>query len=412
VLKTLFVSLRDVVAGHSWDRAAVSSCWPSDPRDVYRQMAKAGFSATDYRNAYPDLVANLPSDEWAPKFFLRFLEDESAWIRIFPIRTNFRELARLADMPMREATRAGLVRNIIQSQIDCDEVAQCEPAWWTAALKTIVGRGAPVVVMGDSHSRIFRQTILEPDRRIMPLNLAFGGGSAIGMSRPASRSGYGARLTRAAKAIESAAAANGIEVPICLCLGQVDVEFVYTFRCLRDNSLKLNQSGFEAFCEEVAAAYVGWIRSLALERPMIFGINPPCVRDEMLVRAYNIQMRAYQGANIIDESGFDGIISRLPSMDLPDQRLRTENHRLFNRVLADAAHSNGIAYADDFDQLIGPDGLLQPCFSSSFVGNDIHVGGDQARRSKKDFLVRSVSDCAKDPGARPTSDDGRRAGMR
>ena len=187
-----------------WRRGHFVRFFPQRPTAIYAAMERAGFPSLSYRSAWPDLVAALGLPEESPSHFVQFLEAEVKSPRLFRMDLDFEELGRLAKLDIRSGFhKASLIRNLVQSAIDGNPDVVVEAEFWRGALPVLASVGTPIVVAGDSHSRVFRQTIPWRGGVITPINILCGGGSASGLPKPVSRSGYGARLTKAATAIQN-----------------------------------------------------------------------------------------------------------------------------------------------------------------------------------------------------------------
>jgi hypothetical protein len=397
-----------------WKRRQFARFFPRRPSEIYALMEAAGFSPSRYRNAWPDLVAALPSDAAGPIHYVQFLEAEVKAPRIFPLELNKDGLDGIARAHVfSNYHKASLLRNLLQSRIDADISITRRVDFWRDALATLAKVGRPLIVAGDSHSRLHRQTTATVRGRVTPLNILCGGGSAAGLPRPTSRSGYGELLRAAVGAIAEASAATGVRAPICFNFGQVDVEFVHTYRRARRREFGIVEGQFERFCESVVGAYIDWVAGLPPGEYAIFGVNPPCVDDDFLREAYRIQMQVYQGAGLAETGDgdlADTFASDFASLALPDKRQRTRNHRLLNAHLAKRASDAKLAYFDSFDELLGPDGLVRPEYTFAFDGKrlsagvhgvDIHIGGKGALHIKAKLARRALASLTSSPRRLP-----------
>ena len=287
---------------------------------------------------------------------------------------------------------ASVVRNLIQSQIDLTPDRVADPTFCAEILRAVSHFGQPVIVFGDSHSRVFRQTIGRRGGPIIPLNVLCGGGSASGLPNQASRSGYGTLITAAAAAIEDGKKQAGVRCPVLFTFGQVDMEFVESYRRLKAGLFDYDASEFARFSSDLAVSYADWVASLPLTDAVMVGINPPCLDDRHLQAAYLIQMQTYLPAGPAQEQD---PFSDFPKMRFPDQLTRTRNHAAFNASLAAAAHARGLTYVDSFDTLLDASGRIAPKYACAFdgtwvkaghKGKDIHIGGREALAIKARLL--------------------------
>lgn len=391
------------ISANKWDQSHFFRFFPQQPESIYFLMEKAGFSAAEYRGSGADLLDGLPSDEWSAKHFVQFLEAEVRTPRRFPIDLNFSCLEMLARKTVYSKWHlASLLRNLIQAQIDYSRDIIKEKEFWGNVLKTLSLVGVPVVFFGDSHSRLFRQTIHGNGGIIIPINVLCGGGSAVGLPNGSSRSGYGSLLNAATKAIGEAEQARKYKVPVCFNFGQVDVEFVHTYRRLKRGDLRPGIAEFYEFCTEVSSSYIAWIRDLAALNTVVVGINPPCINDKYIFEAYLAQMQVYLGAGVADENrgeDFEALVPEFYKLQFSDKLSRTEEHRYFNDCLQKQARQHRVNYIDGFQDLIARSGCIDPKYASAAYegnvvvgrdGKDIHIGGRSALKMQAKLVKRIV----------------------
>jgi hypothetical protein len=208
-------------------------------------MNDAGFSRAEYRNSGSDLKAALPSDEWSPVHYLEFIEHGEIFLRIFPLRIDFKGLQRIANLHLlNRASRASLSRALLKSQIDYDPSVAYEEDFWTRVFEVTQDVASLIVFLGDSHSKIFRQIVRDGKRVFLPLNFLCGGGSAIALSNKSSRSGYGVRIEKIITALMRAQSRAGLEVPVCVKFGAACCSSrVYQKRNFSEKKASSRQSG-------------------------------------------------------------------------------------------------------------------------------------------------------------------------
>jgi hypothetical protein len=386
---------------HRWELAHFLRFFPQRPQQIYLLMKNAGFSPSGYRNSWFDLKAGLPSDEWSAKHFIQFSELEVKLPRRFPINLNFTGLAQLAHQNVvNKAHLASVLRNLVQAQIDYDTDCIKNTEFWVSTFEILSEIGTPIIFMGDSHSRLFRQTVKRRERITIPLDILCGGGSAIGLQNKQSRSGYGSLLAEVVRAINQAKTVQRLAVPLCFNFGQVDTEFVHTYRRLKNGQFDDTDAGFEEFCAHVAKSYVGWISELPTIDGVVVGINPPCLSDEYIVEAYLIQMQVYLQGGAVDiekDDNFQSLAPQFRKMRFPNKITRTKNHILFNKYLHTEAAARGFKYFDSVERLLGPSGCILPIYASAVQGihdnigadgKDIHIGGKYAMKIQGDLINR------------------------
>ena len=372
--------LNTLAIGHEWERSQAIHFAPSHPHTLYALMEKAGFSPDVYRNHAQDLIDGLPSDDFSAMHFVQFMDSEVRSPRYFPIHLNPNGLHAIADaFTFRNKYKASLIRHLIQAQIDFNPSCVEHEEFWFSILGVIKRIGNPIVFIGDSHTRVFRQTVTDRGSIIIPLNLLCGGGSAIGLPNMTSRSGYGARIKAAMGAITSAAERTLMRVPVCLKFGQVDIEFVHTFRRAQRMEETPSTQKFEDFCDQVITAYVIWVAQFKLRDIHILGVNPPCIKDAYVHEAYNIQARTYVNGGVADAANgtqLDDILAGFDTLKFPNQRERTKNSKLFNTKLKSECNEHAINYVCNFDDFIGTDGCIEPKYACASDGTTIQIGGD------------------------------------
>lgn len=385
-------------AKSSWTRIQFFRFFPYAPHRIYRLIEAAGFSPEAFRSSAADLLAGLPSSDWSTAHFAQFVELETKAPRCFPIDLDFDVLETISTLRILPTGfhKASIVRGLIQSRIDFDARCTHDPHFWTKSLAIIARLGRPMLVIGDSHSLIYRQTAVGPRGRLtIPLQMTCGGGSATGLSNRNSRSGYGAQIRKTALALDEARSSGSPPVNVLFTFGQVDVEFVHTYRRLRDKRHAFDEARFDAFCSDVVERYVDWVSTLGLGNAVLVGINPPCLDDDFIREGYILQMRSYLSSNIVDgeAAAFDALVADVHLLELPCKARRTAQHRRFNDFLRETAERRGLFYIDRFSTMVGDNGSIKPIYACAgdgqpgLSGRDIHVGGRYAAAEKAALMI-------------------------
>lgn len=238
-----------------------------------------------------------------------------------------------------------------------------------AAMLAALGRqgAAPVVIVGDSHSRLYAQRDRQGRRWLLPLLHLATGASARGLGRTHSRLGLGA-------AIRSVAGAAP-KLPLLLVFGQVDVEFVFTFKRLAsDPPAPRDATAFAAFAEEAASGYAAFAASLPA-RATLAAIFPPALSDQAWRAGY---LNAHiAGAHA--ELDIAILRERLQRADIADLPQRTAEHALFNRILAAEAATHGLGWLDVWDGLPMAAGAVSPEMLGRAGGRDHHLDAQALR---------------------------------
>jgi hypothetical protein len=147
----------------------------------------------------------------------------------------------------------------------------------------------PYVLIGDSHSSLYRRSGVASDQWLAPMHALCIGGSALGLKNPASTSGYGSLIKRFIAQIE-AVAPIGSGLPIVFQFGQVDTEFVFNFRRIRGGQRAFDMPAFASFCQESVQAYLSFLTDVFRQdqrgNVSILSILPPSLSDQALIDGY------------------------------------------------------------------------------------------------------------------------------
>jgi hypothetical protein len=266
-----------------------------------------------------------------------------------------RWLGRLGDVAWAEHARAA------GSMTSGEDLAQ--------RLQILTTRGArPYGVVGDSHSRMLVRRGRRGADWLLPIWHLETGASARGLARPEARSGAGARTRDVLRRL---LAVDGL--PVLTMFGQVDIEFVHTFKRLANGERGFSPERFDAFADETVAAYVAFLAE-AVEpalrgRVRVCPVFPPALSDAAWRRGYlNAHLVALHG-----EGGREAMAAGLAGLEIPDLVQRTGLHDRFNARLARAASAEGFSSPDLFRAFVGGDGAVRPAFLGAARGADHHL---------------------------------------
>jgi len=242
----------------------------------------------------------------------------------------------------------------------------------------------PLAVIADSHGMFYLTEDVLHGGRLVPVPLLCTGASARGLGNPASRVQAGQRIRDHLKAVE-ARLAGGL---VLLKFGQVDLEFVYDYRRVRDGRRGFDLADAEAFARESALRYAAFVRDLTDETPLKLVVTaalPPALNDAAL-------REGYMNAHIVEmhaEIGPDALREALQELEMPDWKVRTELARTYNQALAAACAEFGLTFYDDFTPLVGPDGVIDPALILWHGGTDHHLCATSpaARRAAGGFAA-------------------------
>jgi hypothetical protein len=251
-------------------------------------------------------------------------------------------------------------------------------------LQALTARGArPYGVVGDSHSRLLVRRARRGGDWLLPIWSLETGASARGLVKVEARSGAGGRTRDFLRRL---LALDGL--PVLAMFGQVDIEFVHTFKRLASGEQRFSLDGFDAFVDETVAAYVAFLAETvepALRaRVQVCPVFPPALSDMAWRRGYlNAHLVALHG-----EGTREDMAGRLAGLEIPDLIHRTELHARFNARLAGAAGAQGFSSPDLFAALIGRDGVAWPALLGASDGADHHLDFAATRTPMLESLWR------------------------
>jgi hypothetical protein len=223
-------------------------------------------------------------------------------------------------------------------------------------------------VAGDSHSRMLVRRGRRGGDWLLPIWNLETGASARGLARAEARSGAGGRTRDFLRRL---LAVDGL--PVLTMFGQVDIEFVHTFKRLASGERRFFPERFDAFADETVAAYVGFLVE-AVEpafrgRVQVCPVFPPALSDAAWRRGYlNAHLVALHGEGTREE-----MVAGLEGLEIPDLIQRTGLHARFNARLARAAGAEGFSCPDFFNAFVGRDGAAHPAFLGAARGADHHL---------------------------------------
>ncbi|GEP04424.1 hypothetical protein [Methylobacterium oxalidis] len=342
----------------------------SFPLSIHRVASlveEAGFSGTAYRGQAPAFEAALPNDRSAVHHLLRACIEE---LHEYPLRLDLAGFAALAGAPVANRRYlAHLGSSLVNAHIAGAPGSLHDPAFWSGVLPALRRIGEPYLLVGDSHSRLYRAVGTGRLRSILPIHALCTAGSAVGLDNPQSRSGYGAHLGRIAAAL--AEAQPGPALPVFFQFGQVDVEFVATFRRIARAERVFDRAAFAAFADEVATRYTTFLAETfaKFEHRYVLPIFPPSLSDGTWAQGYvNAHVVQLESAEAEEE-----MTRRVRELEIPTLRERTELHRAFNAGLARRCRERGLRYVEVFDAFLSAEGTVAPRFIANSGGRDHHM---------------------------------------
>lgn len=337
---------------------------PPDPDEaIVEALLALGFDGEGYRTDYPGIGAHASDRDCARHFHKTGRSD---WLRIRFTRPFAEAQAQIATLALDEAQKDQLRIDLAASLL------------WQADISG-AGAGAedllrpnpayrPLAIISDSHGQIYLTEEMIWAGGWMPVPMLCTGCSARGLGNPDSRAQAGPLIREHLRRL----AASPGAVAALLKFGQVDLEFVYDYRRVRDGRRAFDLADAEAFARDSARRYLGFLRELQDEtsiRLIVTAALPPALNDAALregyMNAHIVQLYATLSPDVLR--------AELQKLDMPDWRTRTGLAAVFNAELAAGCEAAGLAFYDDFSQLLGPDGLIAPDLLVWHGGTDHHI---------------------------------------
>ncbi len=308
-----------------------------------------GFDTAAYIQHYGDLAGMTP--EAALDHFVRHGFDEG---RQAPFTLSVAAIQTLRQSQWTDGWQAELARRATQAALSA------MPANGTdlerlADLLAASPDHLPAIMIGDSHSAFLNQVPAMLSAGILPVPILCLGGSARGLHNASSRAQYGThvrdRLVRLGKAAQ--------DRPVVFKFGQVDVEFLFDLKRVHDGTTDYASTMMRRFIDESVeryAAYLTECRAVCHGRVVAMGNFPPTLGDETIRAGYVNAHIAF----INREDDIEQLRAALATLDHPDLAERTAMARYWNQRLAESCERIGLLYLEEFDGLLGDDGLVHP----------------------------------------------------
>ena len=344
---------------------------PATSGSVIAAVRQAGFSEEAYFQANPDLRPVFPGPARALLHFLAMVKIER---RGFPITLHVAGLAAIHALPTDDRTMiAGLLASLADAATFMGTAPRPEVLHGLWPVVRAAGRlgGHAFVIIGDDNASLYRRSAVQGADWLLPLHVCCGGGSAIGLGEPHSRSGHGRQVRALIESLPGAETGN--DIPILIRFGQVDLEFVQPLRRSRQGGTCFDQGEFEAFAAASVSAYAAFLVSVVPPARragvVVLGVFPPVVTDETLRRGH-IDGGVANAAGINDPDALQAAFARL---EWPDLATRTRLHAAYNARLEEAVCAAGFRFAADFDGLLSRDGVLDQRYIAAGNGRDHHL---------------------------------------
>jgi hypothetical protein len=350
-------------------------------------LRKAGFEPSRYRNAYPDLTANVTTDEAAVLHFYKYADDDT---RHFPVELHVEGLSEIARSRLPKHVKARLFAALFASYcVPWSPLWDLAPdgfdSFWSDVISLLGGQFKPFVVAGDSHCHVYCRLFDHAGKTFVPIPFICYATSARGLVSKTSRSGAGGRLSRLAQALER----SGAPPPVIFKFGQVDIEFVFDFHRAQAGETAFSEEKWLSFSTKSATNYVDFVAdNFSSHAFRVMGIFPPALSDDVL-RA------GYTNANVAGSEGIQDLTAleaALRTLDFPDRERRTRLHAEFNQILSSQTARRNIPFFDDFPYYVGPDGRLADAFIPTHRGADHHLEKQASRQTAIDVIKHVFSD--------------------
>lgn len=331
--------------------------------ELLEALQFAGFRPEAYWDANADLHPHLHRDQPTEllRHFVEFGVAEQRFCAVDLDLTGLRSLRQVAngtdDPTFALQAMSLLVNNAVT---DLDVTAQIDQHWALVEQLSTEFGAVPYVLIGDSHSISYRCIGVQGTSWLLPVHLNCTAGSALGLLNPASRSGYGPRIASFAEAFYTL---SGSEIiPMLWKFGQVDAEFVHIYKRAEQGEVEFSFPAFESFAKRSVEAFAGFLTQVIPHHrrasSVVVSVFPPALADATWSHGY-----ANAHVSVLESTlSYDELVSRVQGLEIASLPVRTAMHRRYDELLKDATASIGVSFADDFDQFLGADGLVDPRF--------------------------------------------------
>jgi hypothetical protein len=344
---------------------------PCPPEVFIAAVKNTGFDEAEYLATYGDLQrAGLQADG----ALFHFLTTGHKEARRLPGGAPMQGIDRLLDLQVRNTSYLRLIaQRLIGEQLAKKE--HKDTLWHNTdqrLIDTLRRTGAvPYFVIGDSHSALYMRHIFHENHWLVPLHMLCSGGSAMGLGNERSRSNYRHRLLTWAG--QASAIGPNFDIPIFLKFGQVDAEFVWIYRRIREGQTHHSTESFEAFAIESISKFAGVIDNLQEHLPKnvirVCSIFPPILSDGAWRNGYvNAHIGFLEG-----DRGPAELRAAVRNLEIPDLTTRTHLHTLYNAELQRMCARRGIIFVNDFAPMISPGGAISADYAKGHSGEEHHL---------------------------------------
>lgn len=363
-------------------------CAPSEPRPFIQCLLELGFSPQNYLAANPDLAARCDDQDDALLHFFRYGISER---RFFPLAVDLQALKKFSGLAFSDSRfRTELLSAICNAHVGPARlISDNRIPNLLLELLTLGDEGCrPFLLIGDSHSNLYRRSPTQEGRWATPVHVLCSAGSARGLLNPNSRSGYGARIQGLIKSVGELDQLR--HVPWLFQFGQVDVEFVYTFKRATEQNLSFSIEDYQGFCDQAVQSYFRFLLDSIPQRlrgnVTILSLFPPSLSDEKWKEGY------VNGHILSLESQVNGhqMAELIKDLEIPDARTRTRMHEMYNQQLCSLCVQAGFSFVDGFSPFLGAGMTIDNSFIPTTSGADHHLEFLPTQKKINEIVLETV----------------------
>jgi hypothetical protein len=337
---------------------------PVPVSDLMHCLLACGFDPKEYRKQFRKALGHLTEDEVIRHYLVYGYRTGRRIPGLLPFPSGLIDL--LGLQPDDRTHLTAIAAALAESKI----TEEGYDSWSLTSLDLarFAKRGLfPYLLIGDSHSYVYRRVIAADCLIYFPLLLLCSGTSAMGLGNPKSKSGNGAKVMKWLLEHDAGTA------PIFLKFGGVDAEFVYTFKRIQDNKTTYSEADFAEFAQYSLGGYARFLSDLMQEviprRIRVCSIFPPALSDASWADGYvNGHIAELEGI-----TDLDALKASVRKLEMPTLFQRTAAHALYNQGLRAMCDRMGLTFVDDFTPLLRGDRLLFPKFVERSRGTNHHL---------------------------------------
>lgn len=232
----------------------------------------------------------------------------------------------------------------------------------------------PAIMIGDSHSAFLNQAPAMLAAGIFPVLILCSGGSARGLQNTQSQSQYGAHILDLLARLTLVRARR----PVVFKFGQVDMEFLFDLKRIKAGITAYESATMRKFIDDSIQRYAAFLAQChaAYHGPMIvMGNFPPTLGDATLRAGYVNAHIAF----LNEEDDIEQLRTALIALDHPPLGERTAMTRYWNHRLAEACDKLGLFYLEEFEGLLGKEGVVHPDLANPH-DHHLQLGGRRIQR--------------------------------